>query len=252
MNNYSFSLMYHDVLDHNVIKSGFQNPEAQKYKIEKKMFEEQIEIVSRSIEERRIDKKKIYLTFDDGGVSFIDIIAPVLEKYGFKGYFFITTFFINQNGFISEESILELDRRGHHIGIHSHTHPPNISLLKNEQIKDEWEKSFEILKGILKKDVLYASIPSGFFSKQSLSVLSGKGIKIIFTSEPKSSIHEENGVKIIGRYAITKDTRKEEVISLMKSFSLIKLKKIAFWKILFFTKKIMGEKYFLIRKWIKN
>lgn len=248
MKNYSFSLMYHDVLDHKLQKSGFQNTEAYKYKIEKQKFEEQIDIVARNIEKRKLEKNNLFLTFDDGGISFIDIIAPVLEKYGLKGYFFITTSYINENGFISKDGIIELDRRGHFIGIHSHTHPPNISLLKKDQLRAEWEQSLEILKGILSKDILYASIPNGFFSDLSLSILSEKGIQFVFTSEPKNLITEENGVKIIGRYVITKNTKKDEVERLMQSFSIIKFKKIILWKVLGIIKRTMGKNYFRVRQ----
>lgn len=251
MNNNSISLMYHDVIDRQVVISGFQNPEAQKYKIERTTFEEQIGMISRILESKKISKSNLYLTFDDGGVSFVDIIAPILEKYGFKGYFFITTNFINQKGFVSENSIAELDKRGHFIGIHSHTHPPNISLLKKEQLKFEWEKSMEILKGILKKDILFASIPSGFFSQQSLSVLSQNGVRMIFTSEPNSSIKEKKGVKIMGRYVITKNTKNEELVDLMQPISFIRFRKIAVWKTLSLIKMVMGKNYFRLKKLVK-
>ncbi len=251
MNNNSFSLMYHDVLDHKLLRSGFQNPEAHKYKIEKRIFEEQIEIISRNIETNKIDKNNLFLTFDDGGISFIDIIAPILEKYGLKGYFFITTNFINKEGFISRENIMELYRRGHFIGIHSHTHPQNISLLREDQIRYEWEKSLKILRDILKKDILYASIPGGFFSKRSLSVLQENGIKIIFTSDPISTINEKNGVKILGRFAITKRTRIEDLPKLMHAFSLLRIRKIAIWKLLALLKKFLGTNYFIVKRWIK-
>jgi len=248
MKNYSFSLMYHDVLDHELQKSGFQNTEAHKYKIEKQKFEDQIDIVAKNIAKSKLKKNNLFLTFDDGGISFIDIIAPVLEKYGLKGYFFITTSYINENGFLSKDGIVELDRRGHFIGIHSHTHPENISLLKKDQLRAEWEQSLEVLKGILRKDILYASIPGGFFSDLSLTILRERGIQFIFTSEPKNLIREKNGVQIIGRYAITKNTKNDEVEKLMQSFSIMKFKKIIFWKTLEVVKRLLGRDYFRIRQ----
>jgi hypothetical protein len=124
-------------------------------------------------------------------------------------------------------------------------------LLKKEQLKLEWEKSTEILKKILKKDILYASIPGGFFSQQSLSVLSQNVIRMIFTSEPKSSIKEKSGVKIMGRYVITKNTKNEEVVDLMQPISFIRFRKIAVWKTLYFIKMVMGENYFRLKKIVK-
>jgi peptidoglycan/xylan/chitin deacetylase (PgdA/CDA1 family) len=245
------SLMYHDVLDNNFKISGFQNPEAIKYKIQKENFEEQIGAISRKIETNHLKRDKIFLTFDDGGNSFTNIIAPILEKYGLKGYFFITTKFINEDGFISEKDIIELDKRGHFIGIHSHSHPANISLLQPEHLKFEWEQSLKILNKILRKDILYASIPGGFFSKSSLSVLSENGIKFIFTSDPKLEIKEAMGVKIIGRFPITKNIGNHQINSLMRPYSFLKIKKIARWNALKFIKKILGRHYFLIKKLYK-
>lgn len=244
--------MYHDVFDNSFIESGFQNIGAIKYKIYRQPFEEQIKTITTYCEEMLIDKENVFLTFDDGGKSFFTIIAPVLEKCGFKGYFFITTQFINTTGFLTSQEIIELDRRGHFIGVHSHTHPQNISALGLDQIKYEWEQSLITLDRILNKKVSYASIPGGFYSNDSLSVLKNIGVKVIFTSKPSSSYALQNGVKVIGRYSVTREMKTEDVLNLMKPYSINKLKQWIKWRILKLAKKILGKFYFKIQTSILN
>ena len=87
--------MYHDVYDKKKAESGFQNQEALVYKINVIDFENQVKKIS-SFKE----KYDIRFTFDDGGSSFYTLIAPILEKYNFKGYYFISSDFINKKGFL--------------------------------------------------------------------------------------------------------------------------------------------------------
>ena len=224
------ALMYHDVFNLSVTESGFQNIGAIKYKISRQSFEDQIKTISNYCEKQQINKESICLTFDDGGISFLTIIAPILEKYGFKGYFFISTKLINAFGFLTAKNIVELDVRGHIIGTHSHSHPKNISELSYWQIKSEWVESTVILKAILKKSIEHASIPGGFFSSASEKALFSIGVNVIFTSNPTSSIKFVNSKMIIGRYCITQGMASEVIVNLLKPFSLSRIMFSLRWK----------------------
>lgn len=115
-------LMFHDVISSSCPISGFQNIGANQYRLDKGTFERFIESINRL-------KTDIVYSFDDGGVSFQEIIAPILEKYGKQGIFCITTSYIGMPGFLSEDQIRVLDGNGHIIASHSHTHPRDISKL---------------------------------------------------------------------------------------------------------------------------
>ncbi len=244
------SLMYHDVYEKSVTESGFQNIGALKYKISRQSFEEQIKEISAISETHSIEKRNICLTFDDGGKSFLTVIAPILETYGFSGYFFITTKLINTAGFLTAAEIVELDNRGHYIGTHSHSHPPNISLLSFREIESEWTESSNILNDILKKPVEYASIPGGFFSSDSEKALFSVGVNVIFTSNPVSSIKFVKGKRIIGRFSIMHGMTTEEVRDITKSFSLIRFKLALKWNILKIVKLVCGRHYFKLRNYL--
>ena len=97
---------------------------------------------------RRWEKPRpgLILTFDDGLVSNYSIAAPLLERYGFCGWFFIPVDFIDtppaeqvnfaraqtigpdQTSLEAEqpamtwEQVRDLDRRGHVIGSHTRSH----------------------------------------------------------------------------------------------------------------------------------
>ena len=66
--------------------------------------------------------KDVLFTFDDGGVSFVTKAAPILEKYGHKGVFFVSTKYIGTPGVLSAGQVKELELRGHVVGTHSHSH----------------------------------------------------------------------------------------------------------------------------------
>lgn len=69
------------------------------------------------------DKKLVMLTFDDGHQEHYTAVLPILNRFNFKGVFFIPTVIINKRGYLSEDEIAALSNAGHEIGAHSHDHP---------------------------------------------------------------------------------------------------------------------------------
>ena len=86
------ALMYHDVYKQSGTESGFQNESAFQYKISEEEFESHVKEISKYCVNNNVD---VLFTFDDGGISFLTIIAPILEKYNQKGIFFISTQYID-------------------------------------------------------------------------------------------------------------------------------------------------------------
>ena len=87
----TISLMYHDVVSHGAFdSSGFLFPGAYRYKLDKHDFELHLAAIASalrskvtiSIEARKEpQKRQLVMTFDDGGVSCLDPIADMLERY---------------------------------------------------------------------------------------------------------------------------------------------------------------------------
>lgn len=226
-------LMYHDIVTEADKSSGFQNKSAFQYKVLASKFEEQVKI---------LEEKDVEFTFDDGGVSFISMAAPILERYRRRGLFFVSTDYIGTDGFLSEEQIQELDRRGHTIGSHSCSHPHNMSQLSSLEIVHEWSDSIKKLETILGHKVSVASIPNGYTSKTVVQCATQCGIKDLYTSTPTISETDKYRIKLHGRYVIHKDMSTEYVAQIVNSKSC-RYKLYFRWLILEALKCILGNKY---------
>lgn len=79
---------------------------------------------------------QVALTFDDGEKTHLTIVAPLLEKYGYRGTFNIITEFVGKGGRMTWDDIRELKRRGHEIASHTLTHPALPRLLSDGQTNE--------------------------------------------------------------------------------------------------------------------
>ena len=232
----TISLMYHDIVLENDKSSGFQNDSAFQYKVLKGNFEKQVSALK---------EDDVEFTFDDGGESFITSAAPILEKYGKKGVFFIATDFIGTPGFLNEEQVRELDARGHVVGSHSCSHPHNMTDLTESEIEKEWSESIRKLENILGHKVEVASIPNGYKNKNILKYAEKAGIKKLWTSDLVDSRFGKMELK--GRYVIHKDTFLEDTIAIAQS-NVMRLKLKCRWAILSVVKGILGNSYDNVKK----
>src|SRR5438477_10577883 len=148
----ALSLMYHDVVPAGQLdSSGFAGPAAAVYKLDATEFERHLDAIGKALAGRTVDlvdraswnRRPLFLTFDDGGVS-ATRIAPALESRGWFGHFFITTDRVGEPAFLSRPQIQELRSRGHVIGSHSRSHPPRISQCNDAELAGEWRESVRI------------------------------------------------------------------------------------------------------------
>ena len=153
------NLMYHDLTVDGDSSSGFQNTTAFQYKVDVEVFEETLQLLR--------GREDVTFTFDDGGVSFLTLAAPLLERYGRRGVFFISTKYVGTPGFLTREEVGKLERRAHIIGSHSHSHPENITLLSEEEQREEWEMSCRELEQMLGHPIELISIPNGYVTAAS-------------------------------------------------------------------------------------
>ncbi len=233
-------LMFHDVLGLSCPISGFQTIGAKQYQLDEATFEKFVAFANRS-------KKDVIYTFDDGGVSFLNIAAPILEKYGERGIFCITTSRIGTPGFLSEDQIRTLDAKGHIIASHSHTHPGIISKLSDAELFEEWRKSKEILENILGKRVVAASVPGGAVSKKVLQALFKTGYSEIYTSEPSSVKRVYKNGFVVGRFTVKRTTSDIELKKLFDS-SFYRYKLLIKYRVLRVAKALMGSSYNVVKQ----
>lgn len=146
-------LMYHDVPPHALAT----------FESQLKWLGERFEIISPDdlvTGSSKCDLPKILLTFDDGCQDNYDLVAPLLESHGMRGLFFVcpgfsglsreASFKLMERSSIllgersrdsrwqrvSQQQIVDLDRRGHGIGNHTMTHVP-LARIDHQEMVDE-------------------------------------------------------------------------------------------------------------------
>jgi hypothetical protein len=251
------SLLYHDVIDSGELEpSGFCGGSAENYKVYRKDFIRHLQVLGElgwttDVQEHDAPvfvKRVILLTFDDGGLSFHNIIAPLLEERGYRGYFFVTTDHIGKKGFMSERDIQSLDKRGHVIGTHTCSHPSKFNRLPYKEKVREWSASAERLKDILAKAVSFGSIPGGYYSTEVGKAASEAGIKWLFTSEPTRRVTRVSNTYIIGRFLLKKQSDTEYLDKLVGDSGGYRLKQLLVWNAKKVLKRALGSKYEDLRR----
>lgn len=246
----SIAIMYHDIVTGDAFdKSGFPGKSSALYKLDIQKFDDQMRLISEIIEDK--DKEEIYLTFDDGGISFLNI-TEILTKYGLKGYFFITTKYIGSDSFLTSAQILELSNNGHVIGSHSHSHPSRMSKCSLNEMREEWTQSKLILEDIVGKKVDYASVPGGYYSPTVGRSASDSGFLYLFTSEPIVGSTMIDNCVIKGRYTVWRETSTDEVLRIVKREMLPRWKQYLMWNTKKVIKAIGGNVYLNIRERLIN
>jgi peptidoglycan/xylan/chitin deacetylase (PgdA/CDA1 family) len=102
------------------------------------------------------------VTFDDGTADHYFTAAPLLERHGVRGVFFVNTARLGADGYLTLAQCQELQARGHAIESHAHQHKP-LAGLPEEQLRSQLTESHQLLcENGLGQWGLFAP-PGGFF-----------------------------------------------------------------------------------------
>jgi len=133
---------------------------------------------------KTLPEKPMVITFDDSRVEHALIAAPVMEKHGFRGAFFIMTITYNKKNYMTKDQIAQLAKAGHTIGLHSWDH---TMVIKYKDAAD-WQKQVvepqKKLAEIVGKPVEYWAYPNGVYDHKS-AVEQSKHFKISFSLSTK-------------------------------------------------------------------
>ena len=160
----------------------------------------------------------VVLTFDDGHVSNFTLALPILQEYGFKAEFFITTAWIGTPHFMNEEQIRALHTAGMGIGSHGVTHR-FLSDLPEAAIQEEFSDSHKVLKACTGAPVASMSYPGGRMSQLTQRIAQAGGFRYICTSVPQ--LHQKTSdQRCIDRFAVTADLTLDSFAALLQGQGL--------------------------------
>lgn len=130
------------------------------------------------VKNKRLPNKPVMITFDDSRVEHYKIAAPVMEKYGFRGVFFIMTITYNKKNYMTKEQIAQLAKSGHTVGLHSWDHT-----MVTKYKDSDWQKQVvnpkKELERIIGMPVEYWAYPNGVYDHKAAEELS-KYFKLSF------------------------------------------------------------------------
>jgi peptidoglycan/xylan/chitin deacetylase (PgdA/CDA1 family) len=130
------------------------------------------------VKNKKLPDKPVMITFDDSRVEHYKIAAPVMEKYGFRGVFFIMTITYNKKNYMTKEQIAQLAKSGHTVGLHSWDHT-----MVTKYKDSDWQKQVATPKKELEKiigmPVEYWAYPNGVYDHKAAEELS-KYFKLSF------------------------------------------------------------------------
>jgi peptidoglycan/xylan/chitin deacetylase (PgdA/CDA1 family) len=104
----------------------------------------------------KLPPRPILITFDDGDVDVYQNAFPIMQKYGFKGVFYLVANYVGQPDYISVAQIKEMTAAGWEIGSHSLNHI-DLTLYPPRQRAEvvESKKQLEKLLGVPVKTFAY-------------------------------------------------------------------------------------------------
>lgn len=164
-------LLYHGLWTDPSQLLGRSSAEA-RYWIAANVFEEQVRsLASRGYTAVTLDElatyrtgavavKPLVVTFDDGWVSDWSIATPILQRFGWKAEFFVTTGWVGKPGFLTWENLQCVRQAGMGIQSHAVTHP-DLTLLSSAEIRSELCVSKSTLEKHLGTTVSFFALPGG-------------------------------------------------------------------------------------------
>lgn len=151
--------------------------------------------------DKKIPKKAIVLSFDDGLEDFYTTALPVLQKYGFTASNAIITGMIGANEHMTEAQIRECVKAG--IEITSHT-VQHLDLAKQSpaEIKKQLVESKNYLEKTFGVVVVGFIYPSGRYNDLAVQAVRDEGYQIAATTQYGEADLENNNILLLPRVRI--------------------------------------------------
>ncbi|MDQ6763175.1 MAG: polysaccharide deacetylase family protein [Bacteroidota bacterium] len=132
----------------------------------------------------KLPAKPVMLTFDDTDEEQYSIAATDMEKYGFKGVYFIMTISINRPRYMSKEQLKELSDKGNNIEGHTWDHHM-VTKYQGADWDTQLVKPKKKIEEITGKQVEYFAYPFGLWNQAAIPEIKSRGYKMAFILSTK-------------------------------------------------------------------
>ena len=131
-----------------------------------------------------LPSKPVMLTFDDTDEEQYRVGATEMNKYGFKGVYFIMTVSINRPRYMSKDEIKNLSDSGHVIAAHTWDHHM-VTKYAGEDWETQLVKPQKQLETITGKPIKYFAYPFGLWNQAAIPEIKSRGYQMAFTLSTK-------------------------------------------------------------------
>jgi peptidoglycan/xylan/chitin deacetylase (PgdA/CDA1 family) len=228
--------------------SGFPGPAAAHYKLTPGAFAAHLDAIGGEglqptlVTEPTTGELRLHLTFDDGGSSALDDVAPELGRRGWPGHFFVTTGTLDMPAFLRRPDLAQLAADGHLVGSHAHTHRP-LTRLRPDDLREELRRSKAILEDVLGEPVSALAAPGGFSSARVAEAAADEGYSHLFTSEPWLQPRRLEELTLYGRFALVAGSPAAETAALCRLSAPLIWRKRAGWTARKSARRALGPVY---------
>jgi len=132
----------------------------------------------------KLPSKPVMITFDDTDEEQFTIGAREMQKYGFKGVYFIMTISINRPRYMSKAQLKELADSGDEVDAHTWDHHM-VTKYKGGDFDTQFVKPKKKVEEITGKPAEYFAYPFGLWNQAAIPELKKAGYKMAFILSTK-------------------------------------------------------------------
>jgi peptidoglycan/xylan/chitin deacetylase (PgdA/CDA1 family) len=137
----------------------------------------------------QLPSKPILLTFDDTDLDQFTVARPELNKYGYKGTYFVMTVSLGRPRYMTKAMVKQLSDEGNTIGSHTWDHH-NVKKYKGEDWVTQIDKPTKTLEDITGKKINYFAYPFGLWNEQAFPELKKRGFVAAFSLAEKRDLND--------------------------------------------------------------
>ena len=133
---------------------------------------------------KELPSNPIMISFDDSRLEQFALARTEMNKYGFKGVFFIMTVSLGRPGYMTKEDVKQLADEGNIIGSHTWNHS-NVKNYSGDDWVKQVDRPSEQLEKITGKPIKYFAYPFGLWNREAIEQLKQRGFKAAFQLSAK-------------------------------------------------------------------